>query len=157
MCELFVCLDRAKVLHLLLVISIASMWSPLSQVSALYWYRKNTVLRFVWYRLVFIQLILKVYIYLPWINTQRQTISPFDNTPVISYSDHQKTGIYQGSADFCEGGLNFDLIRLLQQSQSTHYCNQSVLVIVPDLNISVFSITIFEGTFLRQWPLRSVD
>ena len=40
-------------------------WFPLSRVSALHWYDINTVLRFVWYRLVFIQLILKfIYIYL---------------------------------------------------------------------------------------------
>ena len=41
-----------------------SSWSPLSRVSLLYWYYKNTVLRFVWYSLVFIQLVLKpIYIY----------------------------------------------------------------------------------------------
>ena len=37
---------------------------PSSRVSLIYWYYKNTVLRFVWYCLVFIQLILKfVYMY----------------------------------------------------------------------------------------------
>ena len=35
--------------------SITSSLLPSSQVSALYWCYKNTVLRFVWYRLVFIQ------------------------------------------------------------------------------------------------------
>ena len=35
--------------------SIASLWSPSSRVSELYWYYKNRVLRFVWYCLVFIQ------------------------------------------------------------------------------------------------------
>ena len=38
--------------------------------------------------------ILEVYIYLPCINTQWQTKAPFDNTPVISYIDKQKTGFY---------------------------------------------------------------
>ena len=36
-----------------------SLWSPLSRVSLLYWYYENTVLSFVWYHLVFIQLIFK--------------------------------------------------------------------------------------------------
>ena len=36
-----------------------SLWYPLSQLSLLCWYYKNTVLRFVWYRLVFIQLIIE--------------------------------------------------------------------------------------------------
>ena len=35
--------------------SLASLRSPLSWVSALYWYYKNTVFRFVWYCLVFVQ------------------------------------------------------------------------------------------------------
>ena len=34
-------------------------WLTLSRVSLLYWYYEDTVLRFVWYCLVFIQLILK--------------------------------------------------------------------------------------------------
>ena len=88
--------------------------------------------------------ILKVNTYLPWINTQRQATSPFYDTLVISYSNHQKTGLYQGSANRCEGDRNSNLIRLLQQSQTIHYCNQSVLYIVPDLNIFVFSITIVD-------------
>ena len=36
-----------------------SLWSPLSWVSLPYCYDKNMVLRFVWYCLVFIQLVLK--------------------------------------------------------------------------------------------------
>ena len=41
-----------------------SLWLPLSRVSLLYWYYENTFLSFLWYRLVFIQLILKfIYIY----------------------------------------------------------------------------------------------
>ena len=61
--------------------------------------------------------ILKVYIDLTCINTQWQATSTFDNTPVIKYSDHQKIGLYKGSADCCKGDHNSDLIRLLQQSQ----------------------------------------
>ena len=84
--------------------------------------------------------ILKVYIYLPCINTQLQETAPFDDTHVISSSDHQQTGLYQGSDKGCEGYRNYDLICLLQQSQAIHYCNQLVLAIVPDLNIFVFDI-----------------
>ena len=36
-----------------------SSWFTFSWVSLLYWYYENMVLRFVWYHLVFIQLILK--------------------------------------------------------------------------------------------------
>ena len=82
-----------------------------------------------------------VYIYLPSMNTQQRETETFDDTPVISSRDHQKTGIYQGSDDRCKGDCNSDLIRLLQKSQLIHYCNQSVLAIVPDLNILVFIIT----------------
>ena len=144
MCKLFVYLDRYKVLHLLFGTSIKYYRSPLSRVSALYWYYKNTVLRFLWYRFVFIQFILKVYIYLPCIKTQKQAASSFGDTPIISSSDHQKTGLYQGSANSCEGDRNSELICLLQKSQAIHYCNQSVLSIVPDLKILVFSITIVD-------------
>ena len=84
----------------------------------------------------------KVCIHLPCINTQRQSRAPFDYTPVISSSNHQKTGLYQGSANCCEGYRNSGLMCLLQKSQSIHYCNQSVLAIVPDLNIFVFSVMI---------------
>ena len=91
-----------------------------------------------------IMFIYKVYIYLPSINTQQRTTSPFDNTLVISSSDHRKKALYQRSADRCEGYRNSDMICLLQKSQEIHYCNQSVLEIVPDLNVFVFSITIFD-------------
>ena len=89
-------------------------------------------------------LILKFFIYLPCMNTQQWTTATFKGTPVISSSDHPKTGIYQGSANVCERDHNSDLIRLLQQSQETHYCNQSMKEIVPDLNIFLFSIMIFD-------------
>ena len=85
---------------------------------------------------------LEVFIYLPCINTQKRAIEPFDDTPVISSSDHQKTVLYQGSANRCEGYRNSDLIRLLHKSQVINYCNQSVLAIFPDLNVFVFSIII---------------
>ena len=88
--------------------------------------------------------IYKVYIYLPCINTQKLTTSPFDETPVISSRYHQTTGMYQGSADRCEGDRNSNIIRLLQQTQTIHYCNQSVLAFVLDLNIPVFSITVVD-------------
>ena len=86
----------------------------------------------------------KVYIHLPCINTQRKTTEPFYNTPVISSSNHQTTGLYQESADHFEGDRNSDIIRLFQKSQTIHYCNQSVLSIFPDLNIFVFIITIVD-------------
>ena len=86
----------------------------------------------------------KVYIYLPCINTQRQPTAPFNDTPIISSSYNQKTGLYQGSADCCEGDIKSYLIHLLQKSQVIHYCNQSVLDIVPDLNIVIFSIKIVD-------------
>ena len=86
----------------------------------------------------------KVYIYLPCINTQQQTTVPSDDTSVILSSDHQKTGLYQGSADRCEGDCNSDLICLVHKYQAIHYCNQSVLDIFSDLNIFVLSITIVD-------------
>ena len=86
--------------------------------------------------------ILKVYIYLPCIITQQRATAQFDDTPVISSSDHRNIGLYQGLANSCEGDHNSDLISLSHKSQAIHYCNQSVLEIVPDLNIFVFSITI---------------
>ena len=86
----------------------------------------------------------KVYIKLPCINTQRQTTATFNGTTIISFSERQKTGLYQGSADRCEGDRNSNIIRLLHQSHKIHYCNQSVLAIFPDLNILVFSTTVFD-------------
>ena len=67
--------------------------------------------------------IFKVYIYLPRINTQKQATALFDNTPVISSSDHQKKRLYQGSANRFEGDHNSDLVLLLQKSQAIHFCN----------------------------------
>ena len=90
----------------------------------------------------------KVCIHLPCINIQQQTKAPFEITPVISYRYLQTTGMYQGSADSGEVDRNSDIIRPLCPSQKIHYCNQSVLAIVPDLNIFVFSITVF-GLILR--------
>ena len=120
------------------------LWSLFSWASLLYWYYKNMVLRFAWYCLVFIHLILQFYIHLPCINTQWQTIQPLNNNPVISSSDLRMTIIYQGSEKSCEEDHNSDIIRLLQQSRATHYCDQSVLAIVSDLNIFIFSITILD-------------
>ena len=86
--------------------------------------------------------ILKVCICLPCIKTQQRATAPFDNTTVKLSSYHRKAGLYQRSADCCEGDINSDLICLLWKYQTIHFCNQSVLAIVPDLNIFVFSITI---------------
>ena len=84
-----------------------------------------------------IMFIYKVFIYLPCINTQQQTTATFYITHVISSSDHQTPRLYQGSANPCEGYRNSNIISLLQPSQTIHYCNQSVLAIVPDLNIFI--------------------
>ena len=86
----------------------------------------------------------KVYIHLPCINKQLWTTAPFDNTPVISSSERQTSWLYQGSDNRCEVDRNYDIFYLLQPSQAVHYRNQSVLAIFPDLNIFVFSITIFD-------------
>ena len=54
MCDIFFKNSIQLLLWLFLFgASIASSWTPLSRVSALNWYYKNTVLKFVWYRLVF--------------------------------------------------------------------------------------------------------
>ena len=86
----------------------------------------------------------KFYIHLPCINTQIQTTSSFHITHFISSIYRQNPKLYQGSADCCEGYCNSDIIRMLQSSQTIHYCHQLVLVIVPDLNILVWSIAIFD-------------
>ena len=54
---------------------------------------------------------LKVNIYFPCINTQRRATAPFDEIPVISPLQRKlwTTGIYQGSADCCEGYRESDL------------------------------------------------
>ena len=112
-----------------------------------------------WYTIIFFKVCVisfgfysthyKVYIHLPWINTQQRTTALLDITPLFSYSYHQTPRLYQGSANRCEGDCNFNIICLLQTSQTIPYCNQSVLEIVPDLNIFVFIITIF-GLILRS-------
>ena len=92
----------------------------------------------------------KVYIHLPCINTHRRTTVPFNITPIISYGDLRTTGMYKGLADRCEGYRKSDIICLLQPSQTIHYCNQSFLAIVPDLNLFVFSIAIFDLILRRD-------
>ena len=59
--------------------------------------------------------------------------------------------MYQGPADHCEGDCNPDVIFLLQPYLTIHYCNQSVLVIVPDLNIFVWVITTFISFWEAPW------
>ena len=100
---------------------------------------KFCVILFCFYSINF-----KVYIYLPRINVHWRTTEPFDDTSVISSSDPQKRGIYQGSAYICEGDCNSDLICLIQKSQAIYCCNKSVLAIVPYLNILILSITIVD-------------
>ena len=85
---------------------------------------------------------IKVYIHLPCINTHPQKTASFDITNIISYREFQIPRLYKGSANFCEGDRNSDRIRLLRPYQTIQYCNQSVLAIVPDLNIFVWSVTI---------------
>ena len=101
-----------------------------------------------------------VYIHLPLISTHQQTTSPFNITSIISSSNSQKTGLYQGSADHCKRYRNSNIICLLQPSQAINYCNQSVSGIVPDLNILVCSITIFDlisrSTLVRFSLLRAI-
>ena len=86
----------------------------------------------------------KYYINLPWIHTQQRTAAPFHITHVISYCDFQMLILYQGSNDCCKGDRNSDIFFLLLTSQTFHYCDQSLLAIFPDLNIFVWSITIFD-------------
>ena len=85
-----------------------------------------------------------VFIYLPCINKQRRTTAPFNITHILASSILLTLIMYQGSADNYEGDCKSDVISLLQQSLTIHYCNQSVLTIVPDLNIFVWIITIFD-------------
>ena len=89
----------------------------------------------------------KVYIHLPCINTHQQTTAPFNYTPIISSRYHQTIVLYQGSSHHCEGDHKFDIIMLFHPSHKMHYCNQSVLGIVLDLNIFIFSIMIFDLIF----------
>ena len=91
----------------------------------------------------------KTYIHLPCVNTQQITTEPFNITHVISCSDRQTTILCQGSIHCCEGDCRTNIIRLLQPSQTSHYCNKSVLSIVTDLNIFIWSIAIFD-LFLRS-------
>ena len=93
----------------------------------------------------------KVYFHLPFINTQRWTTAPFDITHVISSSNWQTPILYQRSANCCEGYDNSNIISLLQPYQKSHYCNQSVLAIVQDLNIFGWSIIILISFWESPW------
>ena len=61
-------------------------------------------------------------------NQQHHLTTPFDDTPFISnpHSKHLKTDLYQGSADFGEGGRDSDLNRLASVilRQNTTVTNQ---------------------------------
>ena len=69
---------------------------------------------------------------------------------VMKTSNHQKTGLYQGSDNSCEGDRNSDLISLLQKSQAIRYCKQSVLAIFPDLKVT-YSVILLLISF-REAP-----
>ena len=86
----------------------------------------------------------KVFVCLLCINKQRGTTAPLDSTHILSSRNCRTTKLYQGSVDRCKGDRNSDVIRLLQPYLTIHHFNQSVLAIVPDLNIFVFSIKIFD-------------
>ena len=88
----------------------------------------------------------KVYIHLPFINAHQQKTAPFNITSFISSCNRQMPRLYQRSDNCCKGNRNSKIIRLIQTSQTIHYCNQLVLSIVPDLNIFFFIITIFDLT-----------
>ena len=85
----------------------------------------------------------KMYIHLPCIITYRRITESLVITHALSSSNRIRQRIYQLSTDRCEGYCNSDVICLFQPSLTIHYFNQSVLAIVPDLNIFVWSITIF--------------
>ena len=101
-CKLFVFLDRAKVLHTFFLSGIASLWLSLSQVSLLYWYKENTVLRFVPYILVFIHLILLLRSIYPALtqqdNQQHHFLSDIHCHEWVYYIDTTKLRFY-GSCD----------------------------------------------------------
>ena len=86
----------------------------------------------------------KFYIHLPCMKTQNKRTATFNINSVISYNYSQATRLYQGSANFSEGDFNSDIIHLLHQYHTIHYCNQLVLAIIPDLTIFFWSITIFD-------------
>ena len=86
----------------------------------------------------------KVYIYLPCIDTQWLKTAPLYSSRALPSSNLQTPIMYQGSDNCCEGYRNSDIICLLQPSLTIHYCNQSVLVIVLELNILVWSVMIFD-------------
>ena len=96
----------------------------------------------------------KISVHLPCIITPLPKTSSFKNFHFISSSDRQRPILYQGSAYCCEEDRNSDIMFLLQTSQTIHYCNQSVFKNFPDLNIFVWSITIFisfKGSALVQF------
>ena len=86
----------------------------------------------------------KVFIHIPCIITQQQTTTPFNITHVISSCNLRTPILYQGLANHCKGDRNSDIICLLHPYQTIHYCNQSVLGTVPEMNILAWSITIFD-------------
>ena len=98
-----------------------------------YWYRHRWVYHVVLQKYiskVFVNLfdfyspLFKVFIYLPYINTQQRTTVSLNSTNFLSSSDFQTPRLYQVSAYHCEGYCNLDVIFLLRPVLTTHYCNQ---------------------------------
>ena len=122
------------------ITTLFSSWLPSSQLSVLCCTTKIRffvcVVSFGFYSTCY-----KVYIYLPCINTHWRTTASFDLTHVLSSSNFLTTRLYQVSSNHCGGNCNSDVIHLLQPYLTIHYCHQSVLSIVPDLNIVDWSIT----------------
>ena len=92
----------------------------------------------------------KVNIHIPCIKKQRQTTESFYITHVVSSSNRWTPRLYQLSDDSFEGDHNADTIRLLQPSQTIHYCNQSMLAIFIVLIYS-FEVLLFYISF-REAP-----
>ena len=85
----------------------------------------------------------KVYIHLSCIIAQQKTLSQFESTLVLSSCNLRTSIMYQGSDVHCNRDHNSFLICLLQPYLKFVSCNISVLVIVPNLNILVWSIKMF--------------
>ena len=96
---------------------------------------------FVWFRLVFIQLVIRFISIYPASTNIDEKMALFNINHFYSSSDYQTPILCQVSANYCGGYRISDVIYLLQRYLTIHYCNQSVLAIVPDLNIVVWSIT----------------
>ena len=94
--------------------------------------------------LVFIQHILKfISIHPASLHSNEQQ---HNSATLLSYQimTAKTKGLYQGSGNYSEKDQNSNIFCLLEQSQAIQYCNQSLLLIIADLNIFIFSITDFD-------------